>query len=95
MPAFSFSGVAVWLIAIVKVPVRVSLVKKTFEFIVLNIDSTYNAILNKSCYSQMEVVASLYHQKLKFQLKQGIVEIRVSRKMPNTALGNSLRRFSP
>lgn len=44
-PVFSFNGEAVWPIAIAKVPVRLGPVQKIVEFIVMNIDSPYNAIL--------------------------------------------------
>ena len=44
---FSFSGEAVWPIAIAMVPVRLGHVKKNVEFIVMNINSPYNAILDK------------------------------------------------
>lgn len=44
MPIFSFSGEAVWPIAIAEVPVRIGHMKKNIEFIIMNIDSLYNDI---------------------------------------------------
>ena len=46
-PVFSFSGKAIWPIAIAEVPVRLGSVQKNIEFIVMNIDSPYNDILGK------------------------------------------------
>ena len=75
-PDFSFSGEAIWPIAIAEVPVRLGHVKKNIEFIVMNIDSPYTAILGRGWLGIMKVVASPLHQKLKFPSKEGIVLIR-------------------
>lgn len=73
---FNFSGKTVWPIAIAEVPVKLGLVHKIVKFIVMNIDSPCNAILGHGWLGQMKVVASLYHQKLKFLSKYRLVEIR-------------------
>lgn len=52
MPVFSFSGDAVWPIAIAKVLVR---------FILMDVDSPYNAIMGHSWLGQMRVVTSPYY----------------------------------
>ena len=75
-PIFSFSGEAVWPIVIAEVPVRLGPVQKNIEFIVMNIDSPYNAILGRGWLGRMKVVASPLHQKLKFPSKEGIVVVR-------------------
>ena len=75
-PVFNFSGKAVWPIAIAEVLVRIDLIKKIVEFIIMNIDSLYNVILDRSWLGRMRAVASSYHQKLKFPSKYGIVELR-------------------
>lgn len=58
------------------VHVRLGPIKKNVEFIVMNIDSPYNAILGRGWLGKMKIVASPYHQKLKFPLKEGIYVIR-------------------
>ena len=75
MPIFSFSGNVVLPITIAEVPVRIGLVKKIVEFIIINIDSPYNAILGCGWSRQMRSVAFPYHQKIKFPSNHGIVEI--------------------
>lgn len=66
MPMFSFNGEVVWPIVTVEVPVHIGPVKKTVEFIMLNIDFPHNAILGRNWLRQMQAIASPYHQKLKF-----------------------------
>ena len=44
MPVFIFSGEAVWPTAIAEVPIRIGEVQKMVEFIVMDMDSPYNAI---------------------------------------------------
>lgn len=46
MPVFSFSGEAVWPIAIVDVPVKIGDVQKMVKVIVMDMYSPYNAILS-------------------------------------------------
>lgn len=75
-PAFSFSREVVWPIAIAEVSVHMSPTQKNMEFIVMNIDLPYNAILSRGWLGKMKVVAYSYHQKLKFPSKEGIVVVR-------------------
>lgn len=72
---FSFSGEAIWLIAIVEVPVHMGPVQKNIDFIVMNISSPYNAILGRGWLGKMKAVTSPYHKKLKFPSKEGIIVI--------------------
>ena len=44
---FSFSGKAVWSIAITEVPVQLGLIQKSIEFIVIDIYLPYNAIFGR------------------------------------------------
>ena len=73
MPVFNFSGETVWPIVIAEMPVRIGEVQKMVEFIVMDMDSPYNAILDRTWLGMMKGVASPYHQKLKFPSKEGIV----------------------
>lgn len=82
-PVFSFIGEVVWPIAILEVPVRLGPIQKIVEFIVMNINFPYNAILGRGWIGRMRAVASPYHGKLKFLSKYGIVEIK--RKQENAS----------
>ena len=46
------------------------------EFIVMDMDSPYNAILGRGWLTQMKAIASPMHQKLKFPSKTGVVVVR-------------------
>ena len=65
-----------WPIAIAEVLVMLGPVQKNIEFIVMNIDSSYNAILGRGWLGRVKAVATPLHQKLKFLSKEGIVVIR-------------------
>ena len=87
-PIFSFNGEAVWLIAVAEVPVRLGPVQMNIEFIVMNIDSPYNAILGRGWLGRMKAIASPLHQKLKFPSKERIVVTPVLNLLVNlVALG--------
>ena len=73
---FSFSGEAVWPITKTEVPIRLGPKQRTIEFIIMDMDSTYNAILGRGWLTQMKAVAAPMHQKLKFPSKEGIVVVR-------------------
>lgn len=68
-PVFSFSGEAIWPITIAEVPVHMELVQKNVEFILINIDLPYNAILRRGWFGKMKAVPTPYYQKLKFPSK--------------------------
>lgn len=74
-PVFSFSGEAVWPIAIAEVHVRLGLKQKIVEFIVMDIESSHNVILSRGWLRKMKVVTSPFHQKLKFPSDEGIVVV--------------------
>lgn len=57
-PVFSFSGEVVWPIDIGKVHVRVGPDQKNVEFILINIDLPYNAIIGRGWLIKIKVVAS-------------------------------------
>lgn len=69
MPVFSFIGEAEWPIAIAEVLVRIGEVQKMVEFIIMDKESPYNAILSRTWLGMMKAVFSPYHQKLKFPSK--------------------------
>lgn len=50
--------------------------KKNIEFIVMNIDAPYNAILGRSWLGKIKAITSLYHKMLKFSSKEIIVVIQ-------------------
>lgn len=58
---FSFSGEAVWPIALPTLPVRLGSKQKSVEFIVMDIDSPYNAIHNQEWLRHMKAVAFALH----------------------------------
>lgn len=51
---------------------RLGPVQKNIEFIVMNIDSPYNAILSRGWLKKIKVIASSLHHKLKFPSREGI-----------------------
>lgn len=75
-PIYSFNGESVLPIAIVDVPVRIGEVKISMEFFVMNIDSSYNAILKRHWLGEMKAVVSLFHQKLKFPSPKGTMVVQ-------------------
>lgn len=72
-PVFNFSGEVVWLIAIAEIPVRLGHVQKNIEFIVMNIDSPYNAILDRGWLEKMKVVISPYIRNCSSPIKKGLL----------------------
>ncbi|KAM7515729.1 hypothetical protein LguiA_005312 [Lonicera macranthoides] len=48
------------------------------EFLIVDINAPYNAIMGRNWLGAIKAVASLFHQKLKFPSPKGIVEVRGS-----------------
>lgn len=70
---FNFSDEAVQPVDITEVLVRIREVQKMVKFIVMDMDSPFNAIICRTWLRMMKAVASPYHQKLKFPSKEGSV----------------------
>ena len=75
-PLYGFSGELVMLIGRVTVKVHARTISYPTEFWVLNSYSPYNAILGRPWLPKMRVVPSTLHQRLRFPIPEGIMEIR-------------------
>ena len=78
LPIYGFSGQPVWPLGIVTLPVRLGPVGKDVDFVIVDYDAPYNAILGRTWLGMTKAVASPFHQKLKFPCKEGVVEVRGS-----------------
>lgn len=56
-----FNGTPVWPLGRVMLPVVAGSVALSFEFIVVNAPSPYNAILERNWLHDMKTIASTYH----------------------------------
>ncbi|XP_038713436.1 uncharacterized protein LOC120007308 [Tripterygium wilfordii] len=66
----------VWPLGRIRMPVTVGPRTVEVDFLVIDISSTYNAIMGRTWLHLMEVVPSSYHQMLKFPYGDKVVEIR-------------------
>jgi hypothetical protein len=74
-PLYGFSGETVVPSGKVTINVKAGLVSSPTEFFVLNAYSSYNAILGRPWLHQMGAVPSTLHQRLRFPMPQGVMEI--------------------
>lgn len=70
-----FAGKMTMPLGKIVLPVRAGNVSKMIEFLVVDIDSPYQAILGRGWLHAMKAVSSTYHQKLKYVTEQGVMEI--------------------
>ena len=75
VPLVGFTGKVTIPLGKVVLPVRAGSVSKMIEFLVVDIDSPYQAILGRGWLHVMKVVPSTYHQKLKYVTERGVMEI--------------------
>lgn len=60
-PVFSFSGEAIWPVGMVRLPVRIRPVQTIMEFLIVDINAPYNAIMGRNWLGAIKVVASPFH----------------------------------
>lgn len=48
------------------------------EFLIVDINAPYNAIMRKSCLGEIKAMASPFYHKLKFSSPEGVFEVRGS-----------------
>ncbi|XP_058189258.1 uncharacterized protein LOC131306847 [Rhododendron vialii] len=65
-PLVSFTGVPVWPLGLITLPVRAGSRILEIEFVVVASPSPYNVILGRTWLHEMQAVASTYHQVVKF-----------------------------
>ncbi|XP_058202708.1 uncharacterized protein LOC131317152 [Rhododendron vialii] len=65
-PLVSFTGAPVWLLGLITLPVRAGSRVLEIEFVVVASPSPYNVILGQTWLHEMKVIASTYHQVVKF-----------------------------
>ncbi|XP_038717237.1 uncharacterized protein LOC120010517 [Tripterygium wilfordii] len=66
----------VWPLRRITMPIMVGPRTVEVDFLVIDLPSTYNAIMGRTCLHLMEVVPSSYHQILKFPYGDKVMEIR-------------------
>ncbi|XP_058217397.1 uncharacterized protein LOC131328472 [Rhododendron vialii] len=66
VPLIGFNGAPVWPLGQIFLPVTVGLKTLSIEFIVINVPSPYNAILDRTWLHGMQAIASTYHQVVRF-----------------------------
>lgn len=73
---FGFSSEAVWPVTCARLPVRVAPIQMTMEFLIMDINAPYNAIMGRNWLGEMRVVTSSFHQKLKFPSQKNVAKVR-------------------
>lgn len=66
VPLIGFNGAPVWPLSRIFLPIVVGSKTLSVEFIVVNVSSLYNAILGRTWLHGMQVIASTYHQVVRF-----------------------------
>ena len=75
-PLYGFTGESVMPVGRVTVKVHAGTVSSLTEFWVLNSYSQYNAILGRPWLHKIRAIPSTLHQKLRFPMPEGIMEIK-------------------
>ncbi|XP_058181303.1 uncharacterized protein LOC131299740 [Rhododendron vialii] len=66
IPLIGFNGASVWPLGRIFLPVVVGSKTLSVKFIVVNVPSSYNAILGRTWLHGMQAIASTYHQIVRF-----------------------------
>ena len=74
-PIFSFSGEPTIPLGKTVLPVLAGPINLQTEFIVVQASSPYNAIMRCDWLHKMRAIPSTLHQKLRFPMKDGIMEL--------------------
>ncbi|XP_038715053.1 uncharacterized protein LOC120008749 [Tripterygium wilfordii] len=70
------NATSVWPLGRIRMPVTAGPVMVEVDFLVIDLPSTYNAILGRTWLHMLEAVPSSYHQMQKFPYEDNVVEIR-------------------
>ena len=74
-PIFGFSGEPTVPLGKIVLPVLASPINLQKEFIVVKASSPYNTIMRRDWLHRMRAIPSTLHQKLRFPIKDGIMEL--------------------
>jgi hypothetical protein len=89
-PIYSFTLLPTWPLGTVTLNVKLGPRTVPVNFVVLDTDALYNAILGRSWIHAMKVVSSTIHQKLKYVCSEGIVTVRGSQSTARECVGGAI-----
>ncbi|CAK9167999.1 unnamed protein product [Ilex paraguariensis] len=74
-PLIGFNSSSILPLEKITLMVHVGIVAVLVEFVVIDSDCLYNAIMGKTWLHMLREAHSFYHQKIKFPTPRGIIEI--------------------
>ena len=77
-PVVGWDNQESWPLGITTLNVNLGPTSVPVDFVVMDVETTYNAILGRAWIAAMNVVTSTNHQKLKFLCPAGVVTVRGS-----------------
>ena len=77
-PIYSFTGQPIWPLGVASPNVKLGPKTITVDFVVVDVEAPFNAILGWTWLGVMKAVPSTFHQKLKFVCNEGVVTVRGS-----------------
>ena len=77
-PLISFPGKTTYSLGSTELTVTTGEIRKILEFIMIDSQAPFNAILGRPCLYSMKAIPSTYHQCLKFRTLKGVETIRGS-----------------
>ncbi|XP_058181244.1 uncharacterized protein LOC131299682 [Rhododendron vialii] len=80
-PLVGFGAGAVWPLGKVTLPIRAGIVVLHTDFLVVDVPSSYNAIIGRTWLHKMRAVSFTYHQMVKFPGSNGVEKISGNQKV--------------
>ena len=81
MVVLAFNGTKWEVLKNIKLPIQVGPCTFNFEFIVMNINQSYNCLLGRPWIHMADVVPSTLHQKVKFVVEESLITVVVEEDM--------------
>jgi hypothetical protein len=75
-PIVGWNNQADWPLGITTLNVKLGPMSVPMDFVVMDVETSYNAILGRAWIAAMKIVTSTNHQKLKFICPEGLVTVR-------------------
>ncbi|XP_058208180.1 uncharacterized protein LOC131321193 [Rhododendron vialii] len=91
-PLVGFGVGAVWPLGKVTLPVRVGTVVLRTDFLVVDVPSSYNAIIGRAWLHKMRAISSTYHQMVRFPGSNGIERIRGNQRVAHQCLISIIKK---
>ncbi|KAG5532133.1 hypothetical protein RHGRI_026670 [Rhododendron griersonianum] len=91
-PLVGFGASAVWPLGKVTLPVRAGTVVLRTDFLVVDVPSSYNAIIGRTWLHKIRAVSSTYHQMVKFPGSDGIEKIKGNQKSAQQCLISIIKK---